>query len=151
MGEVEEVLPMSLIVAESVAQILGLGAKVRTSRQLESAVSAGLPKRSLTLVTTRLYPDKKAAQILTYKIVPNATWKRRRNKLSPAESEKTERLARVLAVAEHVFRDKQEAREWMSTPHPEMDAMAPADVARTELGARRVEDILGRIIYGLPV
>lgn len=142
---------MSLIATESVAEILGLGANVRTARELESAVSAGLPKQSLERVTLRLFPDKKAANAYLFKVVPNATWKRRTTKLSLPESEKTERLARVLAFAEYVFRDEKEAREWMIKPHPEMDSMVPADVTRTELGARRVEELLGRIVFGLPV
>jgi putative toxin-antitoxin system antitoxin component (TIGR02293 family) len=142
---------MSIVAAESVAEILGLGAKVHTARELESAVSEGLPKRSLDRLMLRLFLDRKLASAYKFKVVPNATWKRRTTRLSLAESEKTERLARVLAFAEYVFRDQQEAREWMIKPHPEMDSKTPADVARTELGARRVEDILGRIVFGLPV
>ena len=37
---------------------------------------------------------------LMHRIVPEATFKRRRERLSPAESERTERLARVVATAE---------------------------------------------------
>jgi putative toxin-antitoxin system antitoxin component (TIGR02293 family) len=63
----------------------------------------------------------------------------------------TERIARTLALAEYVFRDKDEARIWMSKPHPELQNQTPADVARTEDGASRVEKILGAIVFGLPV
>jgi len=142
---------MTLIATESVAEILGLGASVRTPHDLETAVSEGLPKRSLELLSTRLFQEAKVASAYKFKVVPHATWKRRTRRLSVAESEKTERLARVLAAAEFVFRDRKEGREWMSRPHPELHGRAPLDVARTELGARRVEDILGAILFGLPV
>ena len=111
----------------------------------------GIPVTTQIEFAIRDWLDKKAAQAYIYKMVPHATWKRRTTRLSLAESEKTERLARVLALTEYVFRDQQDAREWMSRPHPEMDGKAPADVARTELGARRVEELLGRIVFGLPI
>lgn len=43
------------------------------------------------------------ATMLFHRVVPEATFKRRRDRLSPAESEKTERLARVYANARHVW------------------------------------------------
>ena len=46
---------MSLVATQSVAKILGLGAKVRTAKDLEYVVSEGLPKRALVLVTQRLH------------------------------------------------------------------------------------------------
>jgi putative toxin-antitoxin system antitoxin component (TIGR02293 family) len=84
-------------------------------------------------------------------VVPQATWKRRTKRLSVDESERTERLARVLAQAEYVWEDRHQAREWMSKPHRELDSKSPLEVARTELGARRVEDLLDKLFYGLPV
>ena len=84
-------------------------------------------------------------------MVPQATWKRRTKRLSVDESERTERLARVLAHAEYVWDDREQAREWMSKPHRELGDRAPLDVARTELGARRVEALLDKLFYGLPV
>ncbi len=37
-----------------------------------------------------------------HQIVPEATYKRRRERLSPLESVRTERMARVVAMAEYV-------------------------------------------------
>lgn len=140
-----------MIATESVAEILGLGPSVRTVRDLESAVSSGLPKRSLERLSSRLWTDARVAKAYKFKVVPPATWKRRNKRLSVEESEKTERLARILAAAEYVLNDKDEGREWMSRPHPELDGQSPVDAARTELGARRVEELLARILFGLPV
>ncbi len=135
----------------SIAEILGLGASVRTVGELESAVSAGLPKRSLERLSARLYDDRKIAQAYKFKVVPQATWKRRTKRLSVDESERTERLARVLAHAEFIWDDRGRAREWMGKPHRELHNRSPLEVAKTELGARRVEDLLDKLFYGLPV
>lgn len=140
-----------LIAPQSIAEILGLGATVRTVEELESAVSAGLPKRSLERLSSRLHHDRKVASAYKFKVVPQATWKRRSKRLSVDESERTERLARVLAHAEYVWDDREQAREWMSKPHRELNHRSPLEAARTELGARRVEDLLDKLFYGLPV
>jgi putative toxin-antitoxin system antitoxin component (TIGR02293 family) len=140
-----------MIEPHSIAEILGLGSGIHTVGELESAVSAGLPKRSLERLSTRLHEDRRIASAYKFKVVPQATWKRRVKRLSVDESERTERLARVLAQAEYVWDDRAQAREWMSRPHPELADRTPLDVASTELGARRVEALLDQIFYGLPV
>jgi putative toxin-antitoxin system antitoxin component (TIGR02293 family) len=140
-----------MIAPESIAEILGLGTSVRTVEDLETAVSAGLPKRSLERLSARLYSDRRTASAYKFKVIPQATWKRRTKRLSLDESEKTERLARVLAAAEYVWDDRDQAREWMSKPHRELDGKTPLEAARTELGARRVESLLDKLFFGLPV
>jgi putative toxin-antitoxin system antitoxin component (TIGR02293 family) len=140
-----------MIAPESIAEILGLGSSVRTVSELESAVSAGLPKRALERLSSRLYSDRRSASAYKFKVVPQATWKRRTKRLSVEESERTERLARVLAAAEYVWDDQERAREWMSTPHRELSGKTPLETARTELGARIVEDLLNKLFFGLPV
>lgn len=83
------------------------------------------------------------------KVVPEATFKRR-VRLTVPESERTERIARVIAAAEYVWDEREAAREWLSTPHPDFGNRSPLQTAMTELGARRVEAVLDRILYGLP-
>ena len=146
-----ELRGIDMISPESIAEILGLGASVRTVGELELAVSEGLPKRALERLSARLYEDRRSASAYKFKVVPQATWKRRSKRLSVDESEKTERLARVLAAAEYVWDDRERAREWMSKPHRELNGQTPLEVARTELGARRVEDLLDKLYFGLPV
>ncbi len=140
-----------MIAPESIADILGLESTIRSVSDLEAAVLAGLPKSSLDNLSARLHVDRKIASAYKFKIVPQATWKRRGKRLSAEESERTERLARVLAHAEFVWDDRDQAREWMSKPHRELQDSTPLEAARTELGARRVEDLLDKLFYGLPV
>ena len=124
---------------------------MRTVSELESAVSAGLPKKALERLSSRLHHDPRAASAYKFKLVPQATWKRRSGRLSAGESERTERLARVLAAAEFVWDDRESAREWMATSHRELGGQKPLDAARTELGARRVEELLDKLFFGLLV
>ena len=65
------------------------------------------------------------------------------------ESEKIARLARVCATALHIWDDEALAREFLNTPHPLLDQRSPLDVAMTEAGARRVEELLWQLFYGV--
>jgi putative toxin-antitoxin system antitoxin component (TIGR02293 family) len=123
-----------------IAEILGLGASVRTVGELESAVSAGLPKSALERLCARLHLDRRAAIAYKFKVVPRATWKRRNMRLSVDESARIERLARVLASAEYVYDDREQAREWMSKPHCELEDQTPLEVhARNSVsGGRKI-------------
>jgi putative toxin-antitoxin system antitoxin component (TIGR02293 family) len=70
--------------------------------------------------------------------------------LNPEESEKVARIARVAALAEAAFGSQQDALEFLHTARPELGGDRPLDAARTELGARQVEEILRRMAHGLP-
>ncbi|HEX5724321.1 MAG TPA: MbcA/ParS/Xre antitoxin family protein, partial [Longimicrobiaceae bacterium] len=83
-------------------------------------------------------------------LVPRATRGRRRAALKPAESERVERLARVMALAEQVWEDTDDARAFLTAAHPLLDGRAPLELARTELGARQVEELLWKLEYSLP-
>jgi putative toxin-antitoxin system antitoxin component (TIGR02293 family) len=123
--------------------------KISSIGDLAERVSEGLPKAALRNIVRRLYDSPVEANELMYRIVPEATYKRR-TRLTAAESERTERLARVIASAEVVWDDRADAKEWLLTPHPELNGKKPLDAAMSELGARQVEELLDRIYYGIP-
>jgi putative toxin-antitoxin system antitoxin component (TIGR02293 family) len=141
-------------VVERVAQVLGgravLRSTVRTWRDLELVVRAGLPRRSLQLVARRAVEPGTALNEFVYSVVPAATFKRR-SRLSAQESERTERLARIVALAEAGWDNAGDARAFLNRPHPLLDGETPLRVARTELGARRVERLLYDVEHGLPL
>jgi putative toxin-antitoxin system antitoxin component (TIGR02293 family) len=56
----------------------------------------------------------------------------------------------VMANAEYVWDDREDARRFLTTPHPALRHKTPIDAAMTELGARQVEELLGQIFHGLP-
>jgi putative toxin-antitoxin system antitoxin component (TIGR02293 family) len=138
----------------STGEVLGghrvLGKAVTSILELNDAVERGLPKATLRIVVERVFPDAAERRTMMHRIVPEATYKRRRERLSPAESERTERFARVVAIAEDVWQDREQARRFLITPHPEMGGKTPLDAALTELGARQAEEVMARIVYGLP-
>jgi putative toxin-antitoxin system antitoxin component (TIGR02293 family) len=143
-----------MITPSRIADILGgptvLGRRLASVAALSDAVSKGLPKAALRQTAGRIFDDRAEQRQLMNRIVPEATFKRRRDRLSAAESERTERIARVMANAEFVWGDRADARRFMTTPHPALRARSPLDAAFSELGARQVEEILDQIFHGLP-
>jgi putative toxin-antitoxin system antitoxin component (TIGR02293 family) len=57
-------------------------------------------------------------------------------------------VARVAHYAEEVFGDHDFAENWLRRPNPALHDRPPIEVARSEIGARRVEAILSRFEHG---
>jgi putative toxin-antitoxin system antitoxin component (TIGR02293 family) len=140
--------------ATRVAEVMGgysvLGTRIRSLGDLDRAVANGLPKPALGRTVRRVMHAPRDAARLLAAIGPPATYKRRRTAFTAAESERIERLARAIAAAEEAWGDRDAAEAWMLAPHQMLEGKRPVDAALTELGARRVEALLDRLVHGLP-
>ena len=117
---------------------------------IEKAVEQGLPREVLRHVAERLSGgDRAKVAALEQGVVPKTTLGRRETKLSPEESERTERVARLFVHARRALGTEAEAREFMTSPHPELDGRTPLEAAKTDLGTRRTEQLLNALEYGL--
>ncbi len=140
---------MVLVAPEKIASFMSLMPLPHSFAELDSLVSHGLPKHALKAIVDNIGINTEERKQLLYRIVPEATYKRRRDKLSAEESERTERLARIYATAQYVWNSEEEARLFLHTPHPLLQGRPPLDASMTELGARRVEELLWRLYYGI--
>lgn len=76
-----------------------------------------------------------------------ATVKQRKaaGRLTSDESGKVVSFARLLGHAVHLFGGLDEARQWLKTPQRGLHGAVPLDYARTDLGAREVENLLSQL------
>ena len=121
----------------------------RTADQLVKVVQDGLPFDELDSLRAELaLPLDQLGEKLG---IPRATLHRRKaaGRLAPDESDRVLRFARLLRQAEEVFGTVDRARRWLSFPQYGLGGVVPLDYARTEVGAREVETLLGRIEYGI--
>jgi putative toxin-antitoxin system antitoxin component (TIGR02293 family) len=84
--------------------------------------------------------------------IPPRTLTRRRaaRRLEPGESDRLVRAARVFQQAIDLFEgDAQAAREWLASPQRAFGGATPLAFARTETGAREVENLIGRLEHGV--
>ncbi|MFA7236301.1 MAG: antitoxin Xre/MbcA/ParS toxin-binding domain-containing protein [Phycisphaeraceae bacterium] len=84
--------------------------------------------------------------------IPQRTLTRRQSegRLQPDESDRLWRVSRIFDLAVDLFEgDTSAARQWLQTPQAGLGGEAPMDIANTEVGAREVENLIGRLEYGV--
>ena len=112
-------------------------------------IRAGLSFRAVQNLQKALdLPMERIASVLG---MSRATLHRRKiqGKIDREESEKLVRYRSLLEKAEEVFGDAENAREWLTHPQRGLGNAVPLEFAKSELGAREVENLLGRIEYGV--
>jgi putative toxin-antitoxin system antitoxin component (TIGR02293 family) len=138
----------------AIADALGgpkvLGRRIHTLQDLALLVREGLPAGSLTALGEKLELNNGA---LSGKLgIPARTLTRRLSRharLTASESDRTVRAARLYAIAVEMIGDAEKASTWLRTPNRALGGDAPVDRLDTDLGARDVENLLGRIAYGV--
>ena len=84
--------------------------------------------------------------------IPQRTLMRRKaeGRLTSEESERLLRVSGIFEKAASLFEgDAHAARHWLTTPSRELAGQSPLEFARTEIGSRDVEDLIGRLEYGV--
>ena len=83
--------------------------------------------------------------------IPRSTFFRRQSdgRFSVPESEHIMRFARLWDVATEVFPNQKAAQSWLGRAQVGLDGNVPLNYAKSEFGARTVEDLLKRILYGV--
>ncbi|HUF57644.1 MAG TPA: MbcA/ParS/Xre antitoxin family protein, partial [Thermohalobaculum sp.] len=69
--------------------------------------------------------------------------------LKVVEADAIARIIRVRDHAQDTFGRRELAEIWLTEPNPELGGRSPIEMARTDLGAREVETVLGRIEHGV--
>ncbi len=100
---------------------------------IERLLNFGVPSRYLGFITPQ--------RTLSHR-------KARGEMLTPDESDRAVRAARLLALAETVFGDKARALHWLGRPVKQLRGNAPLDMMASESGARVVEELLVGIDEG---
>jgi putative toxin-antitoxin system antitoxin component (TIGR02293 family) len=129
-----------------------LGLRTYETAQLHSRVREGLSYEAFERLRRVLdLPASRAAEILQ---IPSRTLGRRKHakRFGPEESDRLIRLSRLVGLALQLFEgDLHEMRSWLTTPHASLAGEAPLEFATTEIGAREVENLMGRLEHGIPL
>lgn len=116
--------------------------------RLISAVRQGLAVQE---VDGLLASGRLSAAELDRLALPRKTLNHRRGlgRLSPGQSDCLIRLLRMIGLAEETFGNAGKAHRWLRLPTAVLAGNAPIDLLDTEVGARQVETLLGRIAHGI--
>jgi putative toxin-antitoxin system antitoxin component (TIGR02293 family) len=137
-----------------IAEVLG-GKKtfkrpIRKADDLVEHVRAGLPASTVTMLAEVLSLHREqVAKCL--KISPRTLSRRlaSNSRLTHEESDRTMRMAKVVALANEVLGAEDKASRWMVAPNRALGGDRPFDRLDTELGVQSVQEILQRIAYGM--
>ena len=127
-----------------------LGLTASTTHSLVCQLEAGLPFRALqTLAAKSGVPAGSIAATLR---IPERTLARRRvtGRFTPDESERLLRVSIMFEKAVRLFEgDVEAAVVWLTSPKKALLRQTPLAYSRTELGAREVENLIGRLEHGV--
>jgi putative toxin-antitoxin system antitoxin component (TIGR02293 family) len=115
--------------------------------ELVRRIQKGLPFSELKALRKQL--DLPLDELASKLSISRATLHRRKDggRLSTEESDKVVRFSRLLEHAANVFGDVEKGRAWLKFPQHGLGGAVPLDYAKTEVGAREVDNLLGRIDY----
>lgn len=124
------------------------GRNLRSAADMEDAIRAGFPHSVLLeVMQVAGISLKELAAILD--LSPRSLQRRRREgRLDRVESDRLYRFARILALAVQYIGGAEAAMRWLKRPNRALGGKVPLESLDTELGARSVENALGRIAYG---
>ena len=128
-----------------------LGTTIHSQLELADLITCGLPRKAAQAVRARLdLTEQQFAQSLG--VSPKTLQRQAKaavERLNPAQGDRLYRLARIVAFAEQVFEHPDRAHRWLQQPQRGLGDRRPFDLLQNEAGAREVEDLLGRIEYGV--
>ena len=125
-----------------------LGLKNRPHDLIRS-IKSGLPVRVFRALAEALSVSDATLAASAGISGTTLTRRKRAGYLTPTESEHVLRIATLLERAAQVFENVQDAADWLKTPNLSLSDVTPLDYADTEIGAREVENLLGRIDHGV--
>ena len=126
-----------------------LGRDIRSDLDLEDAVRSGLPVKAFESVVEA---GALRATELHALVIPRRTLAHRRRlggRLSSEQSDRLTRVVRLVALAEEAIGDGAKAGRWLRKPNRALQGRWPLDLLANDVGARLVEQVLGRFEHGL--
>lgn len=127
-----------------------MGVTAARTDDLVRQIERGLPFKALeSFAALSGLPVALVASVLG---IPERTLARRKvaGKLAPDESERLLRVSLVFEKAVELFEgDVAGGASWLTSPQKAIGHQTPLAYSRTELGAREVENLIGRLEHGV--
>lgn len=128
------------------------GLRAASPLKLAEQVLQGLPYSALEVFASRSRLSLAGVGALID--VPDRTLMRRKTegRLSANESDRFIRVARIFGLAVGLFEGNVDsAKAWFERPQRGLGNVSPATAVRTDIGAREIERLIGRLEHGVVV
>ncbi len=144
---------MALTPAQRIASVLGgrstLKSDVASPQALLRSIESGLPYTSFDALRERFGLSREDAAAAIGLPLRTLARRKRERRLHSDESDRLARVARVAAEAARILGDEQRAGLWLRDANLVLGGKRPIELVSSDLGARQVEDVLGRIEFGV--
>jgi len=146
--EIELVSNLAQATAEKLGGKSALGFAIVSDQDMVKAVSRRFLIKAISALKKSGVTDKEIAELV---INPRTLSHRKASgqRLTVEESDRAARVARVLALAEQTFVDRDKAQRWLRMSLKALGGERPIDVIATDAGARLVEEVLAKIAWGV--
>ncbi|MBI4207264.1 MAG: DUF2384 domain-containing protein [Betaproteobacteria bacterium] len=138
-----------------VIELLGgtrvLGTKVEREVDFDEQIKRGFrPQVFAKFKANTKLPNAVLSRVLgvSTRTIDRLVTSRSTSRIKPAVSDRLYRAAKVVALAEAVLEDREQALEWLSSKQAGLGNRVPFDLVETEAGTREVEEELQRIEHG---
>jgi putative toxin-antitoxin system antitoxin component (TIGR02293 family) len=132
------------------AKVLGLKDSPRDQLAWVELLQTGLPSSTIESLT-RVSGWTRDRLLKALDLVPRTLARRleTRTRLTPTESERVLRLARVLARASDVLEGEEKAKAWIDHANRALAGRTPMELLRTDIGTELVMTELTKIDHGM--
>ena len=138
---------------ERLVSLLGgqtaFGSGIRSLADMQEALRRGLPYAAFEAVLEALQMDSSTLVRLVGASPRTMARRKARRVLSPTESDRLYRVARVTVQAADTFGSLEKARAWLHRPNEALGGDTPISQLDTEIGEHQVEQLLARIEHGI--
>jgi putative toxin-antitoxin system antitoxin component (TIGR02293 family) len=126
-----------------------LGLRPHNNDEMIACIKEGFPVSAFTKLRDELCLTE--ARLSDIVRIPTRTLARRKKEgvLTPAQSENVLRIAWLYEKACELLGQRILARKWLNSPKKALGGKTPLEYADTEVGAREVERLIGRLEYGV--
>jgi putative toxin-antitoxin system antitoxin component (TIGR02293 family) len=132
-----------------------LGGRALIAREPSTAgewvqrIQSGLPAASALAFKEALkLTNDELAALLGVSARTLARWDAK-SRLDLVSGDRLVRSARLFTIAAEVLEDRDAAARWLKAPQRALGGAIPLQLARTDVGARAVEALLGRMEHGV--
>jgi putative toxin-antitoxin system antitoxin component (TIGR02293 family) len=113
-------------------------------------VEAGLPAASALAFKEALkLTNDELGALLGVSTRTLVRWQPGKSRLDAVSGDRLLRSARLFSIATDVLEDPEAAAQWLRSPQRALAGAVPLALARTDVGARAVEALLGRMEHGV--
>ena len=136
--------------SESPDVISLIGLKVAGTFELIASIKRGLEYGSVEHFIRKANLQKDEAVNLVGISARTLVRRKEQGRLSPDESDRLVRAARIVSQAQQLFEgEAAAANRWLKTSQPALGGATPIEYAGTEAGAREVEALIHRLEHGV--